>query len=45
LADTGVLLLPSTVYQYGDGHFRLGLGRDDFAEGLRALDEYLSRGH
>jgi len=43
LRDTGVLLMPSTVYDYGDTHFRLGLGRDDFAEGLRVLDEYQSR--
>ena len=45
LQDTGVLLLPSTVYDYGDLHFRLGLGRDDFAEGLLILEEYHPRGH
>ena len=28
--DHGILLLPSTVYDYGDSHFRLGLGRDNF---------------
>ena len=36
-----VLLLPSTVYSYGDSHFRLGLGRKDFGAGLEVLDEYL----
>lgn len=41
LRDTGVLLLPSTVYGYGDSHFRLGLGRDDFGAGLEVLDAYL----
>jgi aspartate/methionine/tyrosine aminotransferase len=41
LRDTGVLLLPSTVYDYGDEHFRLGLGRDDFQTGLCVLDAYL----
>jgi aspartate/methionine/tyrosine aminotransferase len=41
LRDTGVLLLPSTVYDYGDEHFRLGLGRDDFTVGLGVLDAYL----
>jgi len=42
LRDTGVLLLPSTVYDYGDSHFRLGLGRDDFVAGLEVLDAYLT---
>lgn len=41
LAATGVLLLPSTVYDYGDSHFRLGLGRRDFSAGLDVLDRYL----
>ena len=44
LRDTGVLLLPSTVYDYGDSHFRLGLGRDDFASNLAVLDAYLTTG-
>lgn len=44
LRDSGVLLLPSTVYGYGDSHFRLGLGRDDFATGLEVLDAYLASG-
>jgi aspartate/methionine/tyrosine aminotransferase len=41
LAETGVLLLPSTMYGYGDSHFRLGLGRKDFATGLEVLEGYL----
>jgi aspartate/methionine/tyrosine aminotransferase len=41
LRDTGVLLLPSTVYGYGDRHFRLGLGRDDFRANLAVLDSHL----
>lgn len=43
LRETGVLLLPSTTYGYGDSHFRLGLGREDFTTGLEILDEYLQR--
>jgi len=42
LSDTGVLLLPSTVYDYGDEHFRMGLGREDFETGLAVLDAYLT---
>ncbi|MFH0915067.1 MAG: aminotransferase class I/II-fold pyridoxal phosphate-dependent enzyme [bacterium] len=41
LMDTGVLLLPSTVYGYGDEHFRIGLGREDFEEGLGVLNDYV----
>jgi aspartate/methionine/tyrosine aminotransferase len=41
LHDAGVLLLPSTVYGYGNDHFRLGLGREDFAVGLGALEAYV----
>ena len=42
LEATGALVLPSTVYDYGDRHFRLGLGRADFGEGLAALEAFLS---
>jgi aspartate/methionine/tyrosine aminotransferase len=44
LERTGVLLLPSTVYDYDDSHFRLGLGREDFGEGLAVLDGFLVAG-
>ena len=43
LERTGALLLPSTVYGYGDSHFRMGLGREDFGAGLEVLDTYLKR--
>lgn len=42
LRDAGVLLLPSTVYHFGDEHFRMGLGREDFETGLAVLDAYLT---
>jgi aspartate/methionine/tyrosine aminotransferase len=41
LEATGALLLPSTVYGYGDSHVRLGLGREDFSTGLSVLEGYL----
>ena len=37
----GIMILPSTVYGYGDRHVRLGLGREDLPAALDALDEYL----
>ncbi|VEP12075.1 Aminotransferase class I and II [Hyella patelloides LEGE 07179] len=37
----GVLLLPSNCFNYGDKHFRLGLGRKNLPECLERLEEYL----
>jgi aspartate/methionine/tyrosine aminotransferase len=42
---SGVLLVPSTLFDFGDRHTRWGLGRLDFPQGLTALDEYLSTKH
>jgi len=41
--ETGVMLLPSTVYDYDARHVRLGLGRANFADGLARLDGWLAR--
>jgi aspartate/methionine/tyrosine aminotransferase len=43
VAESGVLLLPSTGLGFGDGHVRFGFGRLSFAEGLEQLDRYLER--
>jgi aspartate/methionine/tyrosine aminotransferase len=37
----GVLLLPSTLFDYGNGHVRFGFGRSDLDEALLALEKYL----
>ena len=42
---SGVLLVPSSLFDFGDRHTRWGLGRLDFSEGLTALDEYLNTKH
>jgi aspartate/methionine/tyrosine aminotransferase len=41
LAETGLMLLPSTVFDYGDRHVRLGFGRADFVAGLDELAAWL----
>ena len=41
--EAGVLLLPSTVFDYGDAHVRFGLGRVAFGEGLEAFEVWLER--
>jgi len=40
--STGVLLLPSTTFGFGDSHFRLGLGRTDLPEALEALEQFMA---
>lgn len=37
----GVLLLPSTLYDFGDKHFRIGFGRRNLPEALSKLEEYV----
>ena len=38
---SGVLLLPSSIYEYPDTYFRMGYGRKVFAEPLKIFEEYL----
>ncbi|HEY6327154.1 MAG TPA: aminotransferase class I/II-fold pyridoxal phosphate-dependent enzyme [Candidatus Cybelea sp.] len=42
-AEAGVLLLPSTAFDAGDERFRIGYGRANLPEALRALEEFLER--
>jgi len=37
----GVLLLPGSLFDHGNRHFRLGFGRRDLAAGLERLEEHL----
>jgi aspartate/methionine/tyrosine aminotransferase len=41
LRDTGIMLVPSTRFDYGDAHLRFGYGRRDFPEVLEQLEGYL----
>ncbi len=40
VAGANVLLLPSTAFDAGDEHFRVGYGRANLPEALRALEEF-----
>ncbi|PIY80372.1 MAG: aspartate aminotransferase [Candidatus Pacebacteria bacterium CG_4_10_14_0_8_um_filter_42_14] len=42
VTEANIMLLPSTVYDYGDSHFRLGFGQKNMPEALTKLREYLS---
>ena len=39
--EANIMLLPSTVYDYDDKHFRLGFGRENMPEALEKFREYL----
>jgi aspartate/methionine/tyrosine aminotransferase len=41
--NAGVMLLPSSVFEWGDGHVRFGFGRTSLPQTLAALDEHLIR--
>jgi len=41
VAQSGLLLLPSAVLEFGDQHFRVGLGRRNAPECIARLDEFL----
>ncbi|MFM7327761.1 MAG: aspartate aminotransferase, partial [Bacteroidota bacterium] len=39
--DTGIMLLPSEMFDYGTSHARIGFGRENMKMVLEALDGYL----
>ena len=41
--EAGVLLLPGSVYDDTDNHFRLGLGRKNLPQAVNRLEEYLRK--
>ena len=41
--EAEIMLLPSTVFDYGDQHFRLGFGRENMPEVLEIFRDYLKK--
>jgi aspartate/methionine/tyrosine aminotransferase len=41
VAETGIMMAPSRVFQYGDHHVRVGFGRDNFPQVIDILSNYL----
>jgi aspartate/methionine/tyrosine aminotransferase len=41
--SAGVMLLPSSVFEWGDSHVRFGFGRTSFSEALTALERHLQQ--
>jgi aspartate/methionine/tyrosine aminotransferase len=42
LDEAGVMLAPSTLFDYGERHLRIGVGRENFPEGLLRLSTFLT---
>lgn len=43
IAETGILLAPSRVFQYGDQHVRIGYGRENLPQVLEYFSDYLDQ--
>lgn len=41
--ESGILLVPSTLFDYGDQHLRIGFGREDLPAALERFSAYLDR--
>ncbi len=41
--ETGIMLLPSSIYSFGDKHIRFGFGRRNLPEVLGIFEEYLHK--
>ncbi len=41
--EAGIMLLPSTAYDYDNKHFRIGFGRENMPEALNKFEEYLNK--
>jgi aspartate/methionine/tyrosine aminotransferase len=42
--ETGVLLLPGSVYDVPGGHFRIGFGRKNFPDALGVMEDWIEAG-
>lgn len=43
VTEANIMLLPSTVYDFGSHHFRVGFGRENMPKALEILTDYLHR--
>ncbi len=44
LLEYGVMLVPGSLFDYPGNHFRLGLGRRNFSDGLGQVEKFLDKG-
>lgn len=45
VSETGIMLVPSEMFEYGQSHVRIGFGRENMKEALEQWDNYINRPH
>lgn len=43
VAEKSIMILPAKVFDYDKNHIRIGLGRDNFKEILKELEDYITK--
>ena len=43
VSETGIMMAPSRVFQYGDHHVRMGVGRENFPEVLDLFGKFVDQ--
>ncbi len=41
--ETGIMLVPSEMFEYGRHHLRIGFGRENMAEVLKVWENWLKK--
>ncbi|MDD3741518.1 MAG: aminotransferase class I/II-fold pyridoxal phosphate-dependent enzyme [Bacteroidales bacterium] len=41
VAQTGIMMVPGEMFDFGNSYFRIGFGRKNFAEALEVWDEFI----
>lgn len=45
IKETGIMLLPSAIYNFDNKHFRIGFGRENFPEVLAEFEKYINKNY
>lgn len=43
IQETGIMLVPSRLFMFGDNHVRIGYGREDLPDVLKRFSDYLNK--
>jgi len=43
VSKTGIMMVPSEMFDFGDSHVRIGFGRENFVEALKVWENYIHK--